>query len=256
MTNSKKLDNFDVSRVTRRHFIATTAAAATAFALVPGCGRSDGPSSRFKRVQIGVISYSFRDLPSSAEDILGYLVETGINSVELTGGPIEQFAGIPEGGPQMPRGVAAGKMSEEEVAEVQAAAAAAAEEQRKWRLSPPMDKFEELRKMYSNAGVDIHIAKLGSASWSDEEIDYAFNVARTLGAKGITMEWSDETMLRMGPFSMKHEMLVGGHNHTQVGEPGFTYDTGLSFSSYNAINLDVGHYVAGTNEDPIPVIEK
>ncbi len=30
----------------------------------------------------------------------------------------------------------------------------------------------------------------------------------------------------------------------------------MGYSKYNAINLDIGHYVAGTNESPIPLIKK
>lgn len=254
MTNSKKLYNLNGSKVTRRHFIATTAAATAGLALVPGCAPSDKPNSRFRRVQIGCITYSFRSMPDqSAEAILGYAVEAGLSSLELMGAPIEEYAGIPEGPPRPQRGV---EMSEEEQAEYNAAREAASEEQRLWRLSPPNEKFEELRQMYEDAGVGIHIIKLGSTGWSDEEIDYAFNTARIMGAKGITFEWSDESMLRMAPFADRHELLAGGHNHTQVGEPGFTYDTGLSFTPYNAINLDIGHYTAATNADVIPVIEQ
>src|SRR5262249_31578816 len=35
------------------------------------------------------------------------------------------------------------------------------EEMRKWRLSQSMDKFQELRKMYNDAGVKIELVKFG-----------------------------------------------------------------------------------------------
>jgi sugar phosphate isomerase/epimerase len=41
-----------------------------------------------------------------------------------------------------------------------------------------------------------------------------------------------------------------------VGEEGFSFDVPLSFSAYNMLNFDIGHYVAGTNASPIPIIEK
>lgn len=48
-------------------------------------------------VQIGVITYSFRSMPDqSAEATLKYILESGINSVELMGGPAESFAGKPK----------------------------------------------------------------------------------------------------------------------------------------------------------------
>jgi len=56
------------------------------------------PNSKFNGVQIGVIApYSFRGLPSSAEDILRNMVELGISGVELQNDPAEQFAGAPGG---------------------------------------------------------------------------------------------------------------------------------------------------------------
>ena len=57
------------------------------------------PDSKFNGVQIGVIApYSFRGLPSSAEDILRNMVELGLSAVELQNDPVEQFAGAPGGG--------------------------------------------------------------------------------------------------------------------------------------------------------------
>src|SRR5512145_2062009 len=54
------------------------------------------PNSKFGGVQIGIIApYSFRGLPSSADDLLKYIVQLGINSVELQSEPVEAFAGSP-----------------------------------------------------------------------------------------------------------------------------------------------------------------
>ncbi|HEY9430463.1 MAG TPA: sugar phosphate isomerase/epimerase, partial [Blastocatellia bacterium] len=65
------------------------------------------PNSKFGGVQIGVIApYSFRGLPSGAEDLLKYIVQLGLNSVELQSEPVEAYAGAPatgRGGPGGPR---------------------------------------------------------------------------------------------------------------------------------------------------------
>ena len=54
------------------------------------------PNSKIEGVQIGTITYSYRSMPDqSAEATLRYIVESGISAVELMGGPIESFAGIP-----------------------------------------------------------------------------------------------------------------------------------------------------------------
>jgi sugar phosphate isomerase/epimerase len=241
--------------MSRRRFLGTTAAAAAAYTMLPvaAFGR---PGAGIRRravegVQIGAITYSFRALPGSAEDILGYLVQTGMTTTELMGGPAEAFAGAPEAPPWPGRDA-----TEEQRAAFRTAREAYAEEARQWRLSAPMDRFEALRALYNDAGVQIDILKLGEPRWSDEEIDYAFHAARAVGARGISFEISNEAAERMAPFATKHQMLVGMHNHTQVGEEGFSFDVPLSFSAYNMLNFDIGHYVAGTNASPIPIIEK
>jgi sugar phosphate isomerase/epimerase len=51
------------------------------------------PNSKIKGVQIGVITYSFRELPDqSAEATLKYTVDSGISSIELMGGPVNDWA--------------------------------------------------------------------------------------------------------------------------------------------------------------------
>src|SRR5690606_22205284 len=70
-----------------------------------------------------------------------------------------------------------------------AAARARAAVVRKWRLSQSLDKYRDLRTMYEKAGVAIQIVKfnLGDA-WTDDEVDYAFQVAGALGCRAITCE--------------------------------------------------------------------
>ena len=51
------------------------------------------PNSKFGGVQVGVITYSYRSMPDqSAEAILGYVVDSGINAIELMGPPAEAYA--------------------------------------------------------------------------------------------------------------------------------------------------------------------
>ena len=53
------------------------------------------PDSNFGGVQIGAITYSWRSMPGTADDLLKYTVQCGLSSVELMGEPAEQFAGAP-----------------------------------------------------------------------------------------------------------------------------------------------------------------
>jgi sugar phosphate isomerase/epimerase len=57
------------------------------------------PNSVFNGVQIGTITYSFRNMPDqSAEATLKYVLDAGISAIELMGGPAESFAGAPSSG--------------------------------------------------------------------------------------------------------------------------------------------------------------
>jgi sugar phosphate isomerase/epimerase len=57
------------------------------------------PNSRINGVQLGTITYSFRQMPDqSAEATLKYILDSGISAVEIMGGPVESFAGAPTSG--------------------------------------------------------------------------------------------------------------------------------------------------------------
>jgi len=218
-----------------------------------GMGTSK-PNSNFNGVQIGAITYSFRSMPSTAEDLLKYLVRCGLSSVELMGDAAESFAGMPRGAGRGSRPRGRGQMTDEQ----RQAQQKAQENQLNWRLSVSMDKYKALRKMYNDAGVNIHIVKFGSigdGNMTDGEIDYYFNAAKALGAKGITRELSEDAARRLGPIADEHKIMIGFHNHTQLKST--TYDGPiLSYGKYLGINLDIGHFVAGTSESPIPLIQK
>ena len=240
--------------ISRRNFLGTTAIAATALTFVPfvfSCVR--GSASKFGGVQIGVITYSWRSMPGTAVDILKYCVEGGISSLELMGNVAEEYAGIPAMPPRPKRGVVQTDAEREtyEIAKDKALA-----KQKEWRLSNNMEKYKELRKMYNDAGVDIHIVKFSPAKWSDAEIDYAFKAAKIMGAKGITNEIGDEACKRLGKFAEKYDMFAIFHNHAQPGEPGFSFDEFLAHSPKNMLNFDVGHYFGATGNHPNKVIER
>lgn len=250
-----------MTNVTRRRFI-NTAATATAIATLPlGFGFSTltktlisaKPDSKFGGVQIGAISYSWRSLPSTPKDIIGYCTKAGISSLELMGNVVEEYLGIPKGPARPASGVT---QTPEQKAEFAKASAVAVEAQRKWRLSVSMDKFNKLRKMFNDAGIGIHIVKFSPANWSDEEVDYAFRAAKTMGAKGITNEIGEEACKRLGKFAEKHDMFAIFHNHAQPAETGFSFDKFLSYSPNNMLNFDAGHYFGCTGLHPNELIKR
>lgn len=236
-------------QLTRRGFMGGAAALA-ACAILPGRGLgaqtpagtdapAGKPNSVFNGVRIGCITYSYRgSAASNAEQTLKALIQDGLSEVELMGGPIQAYAGL--GG----RGGRKGDPADP--------AAKSADAQRQAQLA----KCEELRKMYNDAGVNIHIHKIGFGQ-SDEEIELNFLVAKALGCVGITTERSEPLAKRLAPFADKHKIWVAFHNHTNNYPVMDKKDPILEYGQYIGFNFDVGHYFAGSKGlSPIPVIEK
>lgn len=266
-----------------------------ALAALPAARLLAKPNSNFDGVQVGVITYSYRSMPgaNNAEELLKYIVDSGVSGIELMGPAAEIYAGSPAaagrgggagaqgrgggapgaaagaapggapgaagapggGGQGRGRGPGGGRapLTPEQVAAQQSRA----EELKKWRLSVSMDKYKAMRKMYNDAGVNIYAFKLEpNPNMSDEEYEYIFHVADTLGANHVTLELSNDAAFtqRIGDFAAKKKMMVAYHAHTQATIT--AWDAVLAQSKGNAINLDCGHYVAGTSESPIPVILK
>ncbi len=176
------------------------------------------PNSKIAGVQIGTITYSYRSMPHTIEQLLQHIVDSGISAVELMGDSVEIYAGKPA--------------DKNEVAA--------------WRATVGMKKFKEIKKMFQKAGVSIYAFKpdaLGSQN-TDAEIEYAMRVAKVLGANSVTVEIPKDPAhsQRLGDLAAKNKMYVGYHNHTQGNDQAWL--TALSQSPYNSINLDCGHYIA------------
>lgn len=227
----------------RRAFLGGMAAAAAHLALSPRAFAADKPNSVFGGVRIGCITYSYRSMATTAEETLKALLEGGISEVELMGGPIQLFAGINN---------PAARKSKDKVEPLSGPEPQPTPEQREAQLA----KCRELRKMYNDAGVNIHIHKMGFGP-TDEDIEFSFQVAKALGCFGVTTERNDTLARRLAPFADKHKIWVGFHNHTNNYPAMDKTDPILELSPYIGFNLDIGHYVAGSKGlSPIPVLEK
>lgn len=261
----------------RRHFLSTSAALVAG--AVVGSNKLFGapaiirnlnkPNSVINGVQIGVITYSFREMPDqSAEATLQYVLDSGISAIELMGGPAESFAGAPKNTvdmrtifPLMRKRRENQTLTEDEqkiLAEADAKTKAYREEVSKWRMSAPMDKFEKVRKMYNQAGITIYGFKPDAFGMqaTDADIDYGMRAAKALGANQVTLEHpaNDAHTLRLGKMAEKHGIRVGYHGHEQQ-TPTF-WDTALAQSPANAMNFDLGHYVAAGQPDPLALIRQ
>ena len=220
-----------------------------------GCtSESNKLNSNFNGVQIGVITYSGRSMPSTPQDIISYCVQTGISSIELMGSVAEEYAGVPK---ELRRPENFKELSQEEKDAFMVKREASLKAISEWRVSSAStEKYSELKLLFDDAGVDIHIVKFSPATWSDEEIDYAFESAKILGAKGVSNEIGHEACKRLGPIAEKHGMYAVFHNHGQPRDPTFNFEEYLAYSPANMLNLDVGHYFGASGLHPNVLIEK
>jgi sugar phosphate isomerase/epimerase len=213
-----------------------------------------GCQGGYQGVQIGAITYSWRSMPGSPEDIIGYCQEAGITELELMGNVAEAYAGAPEG-PTFPRNFR--EMTDEQRQEFRMQREEHAKVVSEWRkTAPTAEKYAELKKMFDDAGINIHIVKFSPENWSDDEIDYAFESAKILGAKGVSNEIGHEACERLGKFAEKHDMYAVFHNHGQPGDPEFNFEDFLAYSPNVMLNFDVGHYFGATGKHPNELIEK
>jgi len=241
-------------------------------------GPAEKGTSQFGGVEIGIISYSFRQISYEPEDVLEGMRFLGLNILELEQAFFETSLGAPRdptggGQPNLPGTEKAGGpfgsarppgrppsvRSQDEGED-----SAIRTELRRWRLSPPWDKVRALRKRCNDAGVDVRLVKfpqLGGREMSDEEIDYCFQFARTMGARGLTCEPPLSQTRRVARFANKHRMIVGFHGHSNVtsvetfGRPG-AWEQAFFYSTYHWANVDLGHFTAGNNYPPTDFIRE
>ena len=225
--------------------------------IMTGCSGSaekNKAESDYRGVEIGAITYSWRSMPCTPEDIILYCEQAGISTLELMGDVAEIYAGAPEG-PVYPENYT--ELSTEERAEFQKHLEEHAVRMTQWRIrGTSADKYRELKNLFDEAGIQIHAVKFSPADWSDEEIDYAFESASILGARAVTNEIGVDAARRLGPFAEKHGMYAVFHNHGQPGDTAFHFEDFLAFSPNNMLNLDVGHYFGATGMNPSELITK
>jgi sugar phosphate isomerase/epimerase len=164
--------------------------------------------------------------------------------VELRTQPVEAFLGVsPE--------LIAPKKSNVGNAE------ASAEQLREWRKSVSFDRVNDFRRKYEAAGVFIEIVKVdGIFKMTDDELDYVFKLAKSLGGRALSTEIStqESELKRLGQFADKHQMMVGYHGHASTGPT--HWEKAFALAKHNGANVDLGHFVAGHNISPVPFIKE
>ena len=271
----------------RRRFLGMSAAALAGVTLMPSltscaggaqpaasAARPDGkPNSNFNGVAFGTITYSWRSMPGGLENLIKYCREANVSNLELMGNDLETALGAPENPTQRimreamaaqaqqpggapapgPGGFRRPSFTPEQQAEIDKFNA----ELKAFRLGMDWDKVEEVRKRFESEGISIHIVKTQPAGYNDPElIDYAFKLAKAMGAVGVTDEMNLESAQKIAPFAEKHDMYYIMHNHMQYAQEGFSADPILAVSPKVMLNFDQGHYFGSTGKHPVDFIKK
>jgi len=172
-----------LSTLTRRDFTRLTLAGVPASALLSrlplsAAGKID---SRIKGVQIGAITYSFRSI-TDADEIIKAYVDIGLGEMELMSNHAEQLAGAPRAG----RG--GGRRGAPLTPEQQAERDAAIKTFNDWRKTATEATFKPVRKKIEDAGIDLKVLcyNMNVKTTQDDEIEYAFLMAKALGVSAIS----------------------------------------------------------------------
>jgi sugar phosphate isomerase/epimerase len=239
------------NKISRRGFMTITSLASVGVLLNRHSVLSKSftkPDSKFGGVQIGAITYSFRSMPHDIDQLLKFCVDSNVSAIEMMGDPAETFAGKPVSPIKMPVIPPKGgqpqrtPLTDEQKAQMVEYGKSVAT----WRASASMEKFEEIRKKFNDAGVSIYAFKPNAmgVNNSDAEVEYAMKAAKALGAKSVTIELPTDVAQtkRLGDLGAKHKMYIGYHAHLQATDS--LWDVALEQSPYNSLNLDCGHYIA------------
>jgi sugar phosphate isomerase/epimerase len=175
-------------------------------------------------VRLGVQTYSFRAVSRTPDDdaigpMIQAMVACGLDECELWAPQVEP----------------SGKSREDA---------------RAWRLQTPLDYFRGVKKKFDAANIAIHAFNYSpNASYTDEEIDRGFEMARALGADIITASTTLPVAKRIAPLAEKHKMIVAMHGHSNVSDPNEfatpdSFAAAMKLSKNFKVNLDIGHFTA------------
>jgi sugar phosphate isomerase/epimerase len=132
---------------------------------------------------------------------------------------------------------------------------------RKWRMTTSPETFKSVKKKFNGAGIDVQILCFNQrVTATDDEIEYAFQMAKALGVRAISSSSTVSFAKRVAPFADKHKIMWGGHGHSNVTDPEEfatpqSFATIMSFSKFIGVNLDIGHFTAA-NFDAVAYVKE
>jgi sugar phosphate isomerase/epimerase len=185
------------------------------------------PNSVVHGVILGAQSWSFRDRP--LEGLIKAMADIGLGYCELWQGHIEPADATRKG-------------------------------LRERRENIAIEEFTVVRDQFAQAGVKVYAYTYAFRDdLSDKEIDRGFEMAAALGARYITSSANVDMAKRVNPFAVKHNIIVGMHNHDSMKPNEFStpadFAAAMEGNSNIGVNLDIGHFTAA-NFDPVAYLEK
>lgn len=218
-------------------------------------------------VQLGTITYSFRDLPRTAgkdnvDDLIAALTACRIGEIELYSPNIEPApaSAVKPAAAGPAYGVARGARTPPTPEQI-AARKAEREALRQWRISTPASYYQAVRAKFDAAGINVFAYTLGfNADFTDDEIDAGFAQAKGLGVDLIASSTTLPMAQRVAPFADKHQVRVAVHGYANVKDPNQfgspeSFAKALAMSKYMRVNLDIGHFTAA-NYDAVAYVRE
>jgi sugar phosphate isomerase/epimerase len=241
------------------------------------------PNSRIHGVQIGVITGSFSGM--TAEQMIPAMQTIGLGEVELQSNHAEALAGAPVPTPNppaaplalnadgllprcaalplvMPLRTSGGEFVQPPPTPEQQAA-----QQRlwEWRRRATDETWRAVRRRFDEAGIDLRILWYGLGfnappDPTDEEIDYAFRMARGLGVRAVAGSTQIRFAPRIAQAAAKYGLTWAGHTQDNIHNPEQlatpeAYERFLGLSDRLRISLDIGYFTAA-GFDSVPFIQK
>jgi sugar phosphate isomerase/epimerase len=199
-------------------------------------------------VKLGIITGSLNPIPvTPGTDIIDTVIQECLQlqaaNIELVNTLLEpDFPGLNHRGGQVPETI-----TPEYTADRQ--------KLRDWRLELHLDRFAQVRKKFSDAGLNLFSYVMTfSDDATDPEIDAVFQQMKALGVGLFTTNQTRVAMgLRIKPFAEKYKIKPAWHTHALVGDPNEvatpeSLQKLLDMSPEFVMNLDIGHFTAGNND--------
>ena len=123
---------------------------------------------------------------------------------------------------------------------------------RQWRRSRPLDVFERARDKFTRAGIEIYSCMYNFADdLTDDEVEFAFDVARTLRTNIVSANCTQASIKRAAGFADRHKVYVAAHAENAPFDrnpDGMVYEKNLvgalAHSPFIKVTLDTGHFTA------------